>query len=360
MSSSNLRIKAEIVGDQKLDHESRHGHVELGGPEFGENIGFDLVKQLRRIDQQDHSSLGFQIDDPGDQAHLVRRQFGRRLDCIDLHFHDLGYAVDEETRDDRADRHHENALGPRMFRRAQIKPAAQIDDRHHAAAQIHHAIDEGGRLRQPRDVIGPPRDLADRGDGDTVVLIAQPKNDELLVCHDVRFRLRFRFARTDLVGKNTTNQFRPEKPVRRQQRDQPLPVFEPADRGDFGVTVAAGEQGRRRIDDVRIDPEYLPGCIHDHADRAIAQRHHHDLATRFVPPSSRHPKQRAERHQRQQAVPQRDNAQHRGFRPRQRRDMVRQRNDLPHAVERKRIFLLAEAKAQQRDQRLDRRRSRDY
>ena len=47
----------------------------------------------------------------------------------------------------------ENALGPRMFRGAQIKPAAQIDDRHHAAAKIHHAVDEGGRLRQPRDVI---------------------------------------------------------------------------------------------------------------------------------------------------------------------------------------------------------------
>ena len=136
------------------------------------------------------------------------------------------------------------------------------------------------------------------------------------------------------------------------------PLFEPADRGDFGVTFAAGEQRRRRIDHIRIDPEYLSGCIHHHADRAIAQRHHHDLAARSANAVGRHPEQRAKRHQRQQSVPQRDDAKHGGFRPGQRADMVRQRNDLPHAVERKRIFLLTEIEAQQRNQRVDRRRSR--
>ena len=51
--------------------------------------------------------------------------------------------------------------------------------------KIHHTIDEGGRLRQPRDVIWTPRNLADRSDGNTVILTAHAKNDELLVCHEI-------------------------------------------------------------------------------------------------------------------------------------------------------------------------------
>ena len=123
---------------------------------------------------------------------------------------------------------------------------------------------------------------------------------------------------------------------------------------DLRIAFAAGKQGRGRIDGFGIETENLPGRIDDHTDRAFADRHHNDLAA-LSSITGRHPQQCAQRHQRQQAVPQRHDAQHRGFRARQLGDMIRQRNDLPHAVKRQRIFLLAEIEAQQRDQSLRRR-----
>ena len=119
---------------------------------------------------------------------------------------------------------------------SQIKPTPQIDDRHDAAAQVHHPVDERGRFRQPGDMLGRARDLADRGNGNAVVLIAQPKNDELLVCHGVRFRLQSGFAGPLLV-QDTLNKFRPKQPVRRQQRDQSPSAVEPADRRNLGIPL---------------------------------------------------------------------------------------------------------------------------
>ena len=94
-----------------------------------------------------------------------------------------------------ADRQHENALLASGFRRGEVEAPPQIDDRDHVAAQVHHAVDEGGRLGQPRDVLGRPRDLVDRADRQAVFLIAEPEDDELLVRHASSTRLSADFVR---------------------------------------------------------------------------------------------------------------------------------------------------------------------
>ena len=98
-------------------------------------------------------------------------------------------------------------------------------------------------------------------------------------------------------------------------------MIEPADRGDFRVAFAAGEQGRRRIDQLGIDAQDFPGAIRHHADGTAAHRQHHDLAALPRDRRRRHPKQRAQRDQRQQAVAQRNDAQHGRFRTRHLRDL---------------------------------------
>ena len=71
----------------------------------------------------------------------------------------------------------------------ELKATAKIDDRHDAAAQVHHAVDERRRLGKPGDVVRRPRDLVHRRDGQAVFLIAQAEDDELLVSHGVPIRL---------------------------------------------------------------------------------------------------------------------------------------------------------------------------
>ncbi len=176
---------------------------------------------------------------------------------------------------------HENAPGAGLFRPVQIEPTPQIHDRHDAAAQVHHPVDEGGGFRQPGDMLGRARDLADRGNGNAVVLIAQPENDELLVCHGVRFRLQPGSAGPLLV-QDTLNKVRPKQPVRRQQRDQSPSAVEPANRGDLRVPLPAGQQSRRRIDNFWIETENLPGRIDDNTDRAFADRYYNDLTALSV------------------------------------------------------------------------------
>jgi hypothetical protein len=122
--------------------------------------------------------------------------------------------------------------------------------------------------------------------------------------------------------------------------------------------ISRSPLSRRQIDDIRVDAENFPGRIDNHTDHAIAQRHHYDLAALLALAGDRQSQQRMQRHDRQQAVAQRHDAQHRGFRTRQLRNMIRQRNDLTHPVQRQRIFLLAEEEAQERNQRLGRCRCR--
>ena len=63
---------------------------------------------------------------------------------------------------------------------------------------------------------------------------------------------------------------------------------------------------------------------------------------------ARQSEQRTQRYQRQQAVAQRHHAQHRGLGARDLRHLIRQRNDLSHAVERQGVFLRSQFEAHQR------------
>ncbi len=236
-----------------------------------------------------------------------------------------------------------------MFRRTQIKPATQIDDRHDAAAQIHHAVDESRRLRQPRETLGRSRNLSDRGDRNAVILIAEAENDELLVCHGSRFSLHIGFAGR-LFGNDTANELRPEQPVGRKQRDQSPAIVEAADRHDLRIALAAGEQSRRRIDSYRDRGAESPGW------RPRQNRPRLRRSTR------RRPCRAALRIDHRPAIPAMrattpaaaggpcsvttpsTAVSGRGSSG----DLIRQRNDLPHPVERQRVFLLAEIEAQQR------------
>ena len=51
--------------------------------ELGQNVGFDLIQQLRRIDQQNHSAFRVQVRDAADQAHLLRRELRRRTNRVE-------------------------------------------------------------------------------------------------------------------------------------------------------------------------------------------------------------------------------------------------------------------------------------
>ena len=82
MPSSSFRISAEVVGDEKLDHEAFDACAGSAAVEFGQHVGLDPVQKLRRIDQQDHPALRIQIGDAADQAHLLRRHLRRRTDGV--------------------------------------------------------------------------------------------------------------------------------------------------------------------------------------------------------------------------------------------------------------------------------------
>ena len=71
----------------------------------------------------------------------------------------------------------------------ELKAAAKIDDRHDAAAEVHHSIDERRRLGKTGDAVRRPRDFVHGRDGQPILLMPEAKDDELLVSHRVPIRL---------------------------------------------------------------------------------------------------------------------------------------------------------------------------
>ena len=53
--------------------------LEAGSIKLGQHVCFDLIEELRRIDQQNHSALSVQIRHTADQSNLLRRQLRRRM-----------------------------------------------------------------------------------------------------------------------------------------------------------------------------------------------------------------------------------------------------------------------------------------
>ena len=76
--------------------------------------------------------------------------------------HDFRDTVDHETCLSPAKRQDKNALAAGRFLRCDLEPPTEIDDRHHDAAQVHHAVDESWRLGQTRDLLGRTGDLVHR------------------------------------------------------------------------------------------------------------------------------------------------------------------------------------------------------
>ena len=138
-----------IVGDEKLDHEA----CDAGSRRERSNLANMSASTRSRscvgIDQQDHAALRLQVDDAADQPHLLGRQLRRRRDGAGRNLQHFGYGIDQKSGLPTRHRQHENALLASRFRRGEAEAAPQIDDRDHMAAQIHHALDEGGRLGEP-------------------------------------------------------------------------------------------------------------------------------------------------------------------------------------------------------------------
>ena len=76
------------------------------------------------------------------------------------------------------DLHDDDDMHRRRFGKTLAEAAAQIDDRHHDAAQIEHAANVIGLSRQLGDV-GPALDFAHRHDVDAILVVADGEADEV-------------------------------------------------------------------------------------------------------------------------------------------------------------------------------------
>ena len=136
--------------------------------------------------------------------------------------------------------------------------------------------------------------------------------------------------------------------IGREHRDQPPAALQPAYRGDLRIALAAREQRRRRIDRVGIDVQDLARAIGDHADapRPIGTT---TTLPRTWPlaggsPSSARNDTSGSRLSRKVTTP-RIAVSERATSA----TCCRQLNDLPHAIERQRIFLRTEVEAHERN-----------
>jgi hypothetical protein len=77
-----------------------------------------------------------------------------------------------------ADLHHDDDVQRRRLGHALAEAAAQVDDRHHDAAQIEHAAHVVGLPRQMGD-LRPALDFPHRHDVDAILLVANGKADQL-------------------------------------------------------------------------------------------------------------------------------------------------------------------------------------
>ena len=140
------------------------------------------------------------------------------------------------------------AIRPGRSGAADRPPAAR-------AAQVHHALDEGGSLGQRREFVGHPHDLLHRVDRHAVFLVARRKTTNCsprqpiswpssAACHPACFvrRRRRQARRTSVVA---------EHPTGRQQCDQALAAIQPADRVDLAI---GGRPGSARLAQGRSAP----------------------------------------------------------------------------------------------------------
>ena len=125
-------------------------------------------------------------------------------------------------------------------------------------------------------------------------------------------------------------------------------MVETTNRRDLRVPCPAREQGGCRVDQAGIDADDFAGAVRHHADGAASHRQNHDLAALLAMRIARQSQQRTQRHQWQQTLAQRHHAQHGRLGTRNFRHMIRERNDLTHAVEREGVFLRSQVEADQR------------
>ena len=173
---------------------------------------------------------------------------------------------------------------------------------------------KAGAFGSRRDLIGRPGDLVHRGDRQPVFLVAKPEDDELLVGHRVSIRL----ALPDLVAIALLERTRRTRSERNRRS------------GDSTATRRL-PWSSRQIDVISASPAPRvsragAGSIRPGSMRMISRVRSATMPTAplpidrttTLPRSSRsrslgNPEQRAQRHQRQQPVAQRHDAQHGRF-----------------------------------------------
>ena len=115
---------------------------------------------------------------PGQEIErAAARHLRHRLDLRGIHRNDVEHPVGEKTDGLDADLDDDDDMHRRRVGQALAESAAQIDDRHHDAAQIEHAAHIVGLVRQLGDA-RPAFDLAHRHDVDAILLVADGEADE--------------------------------------------------------------------------------------------------------------------------------------------------------------------------------------
>ncbi len=142
-----------------------------------DDFAFTLLgEEIVEIDQRDHGAVD--RHQSGQEISLRSpRHLRHRLNARAFNGDDVEHAVGEETHRLAADLDDDDDVHRRGVGQALPETAAQIDDRHHDAAQIEHAAHIVGLIGQLGDA-GPFLDLAHCHDVDAVLLVADGKADE--------------------------------------------------------------------------------------------------------------------------------------------------------------------------------------
>src|SRR5229473_2108218 len=134
-------------------------------------------QKVGKIDQRDHGAVdGHQPGQEVDARGL--RDPRHRLDLRGVDGDDVQDPVGKQADLSDPDLDDDHDVQRRGVGQPLPEPTAQIDDRHHDAAQIEHAAHVFRLLREMGD-LGPALDLAHRHDVDAVLVLADGEADEL-------------------------------------------------------------------------------------------------------------------------------------------------------------------------------------
>src|ERR1044071_5965493 len=167
----------------------RLGPLRCGASGLVDELDFRTAYQLLDVNHDDHPVI-----ERGEPLYVLRVQrsaeFRRRFDALVGERYDVGHAVhhDPDGALQNAENDHRRVVT--IFDVFQAELDAQIDDRNDVAAQIDHALDEVGRIRDPRHGV-VAADFPYLENVDTVFFASEGKRKKFALLSRCRRAIRF-------------------------------------------------------------------------------------------------------------------------------------------------------------------------